>query len=483
MGSEMFDWSEFTKGFTNPSHFKSNWLPELLSGLASFSSFIIIHLLSICSRHIAVAFKVPDQNIGIYLSKLYGLRASFIFLGSALECIVNYYGFLEREWMSFFSFCLIFFVRFAFVMCLYVSQKPALHAYYILNLEAFFFGIFQMSYFSLIPKFAPRAAVFLDFSSVFVAFMQFLFDLCMFDEPIMILKSQAWLCILFTLVSCGGWYYYLFLAENRQSYLLDCDKEEKEEDNQFKCLNFKKYEYRKDMYKFRCQKRFRDHLKKVRYPFVILFLIFTLRNILYPSILPYGLLNRDDCHNINLFIPVALVLGSLTIYMTHGFWTEFKTRPGNYNLFFLLLFVPMIIITIVSISALHSETCFAKYIKGSPIRVLFLLLGLLYCSNVMQSLSYVAVANYVYYQSKCSPTKLSVLALHNLVASVCRYFTYKIGVGYACCRVENAYAMTVFHPTYRMNNIEATYYWVTASCKRAYKDVFNDFNLNIQEYI
>uniref|UniRef100_A0A3B0NKV7 Uncharacterized protein n=1 Tax=Theileria annulata TaxID=5874 RepID=A0A3B0NKV7_THEAN len=467
----------------NNKGFIKEWLPKIIVGAVSFTIFMIIHLINVSSRHIAVAFKVPDYNIGIYFSKLYGIRGISVFFGSLLEYIINYYGFAKRESLSFFSFCIIFFVRFAFLMCLYVSDQLSIHGYTILSLEAFFFGVFQMSYFSLVSHHISIAIVFLDLSSLIITIIQALFDLCMFDEPLMILKSHAWLSILFTLGSVGGWYYYLFHADCTKSHPKDtCPPENKEKESEFKCLNFNKYEYRKDIYKYRGKKRFKHHLNKVLYLFFLLIIAFFFMNILYPGVLPYGLLDRDECHLINLFIPVSLLLGSLSIYLMNTFWCDFNKKYPTSVHVFLILLVPLIFIAIYSIGALHIEEFHARSIKGSRTIVLLLTLSLLFCCNVLQSLSYVGISNYVK-KAGVSPETLAVLTFHNLMANVFRYFTSKVAVGYTTCRVENEYALKVFHPTYRMNPIECTCFWVGESCRRAYKDILNDFKLDIDKYV
>ncbi|XP_953297.1 uncharacterized protein TA10660 [Theileria annulata] len=466
----------------NGNDFKKNWLPQIIVGAVSFSLFMIIHLINVSSRHIAVAFQVPDYNIGIYFSKLYGIRSISVFFGSVLEYIINYYGFAERKSVSFFSFCVIFFVRFAFLMCLYVSDQLSIHGYTILVLDAFFFGIFQMSYFSLVSKHISTAIVFLDLSSLIVTIIQALLDLTMFDEPLMMLKLHAWLSILFTLGSAGGWYYYLFHYKCESKQTESCDSNDKETESPFKCLNFKKYEYRKDMYKHRGKKRFKHHLSNVLYLFVLLIITFFFMNILYPGVLPYGLLDRDKCHLINLLIPVSLLVGSLSIYFMNEYWCVFKRHFATSVHLFLLLLVPLIFIAIYSIGALHIEEFHARSIKGSRTIVLLLTLSLLFCCNILQSLSYVGMANYVK-KSGNTPESLAVLTFHNLMANIFRYVSSKMAVGYTTCRVENEYALKVFHPTYRMNPIECTCFWVGESCRRAYKDILNDFKLDIDKYV
>ncbi|UKK02851.1 hypothetical protein MACK_002948 [Theileria orientalis] len=459
-------------------------IPSLIVVFVFLNAYIIIHLIDVSSRHFAAAFNIPKHNIGIYLAKLSSFRVMLMSLGSLIEYIVylasgsNKY---VRQVFSFISMLLIVITRVGYVFVIFRCKRTSLRVYQILNLEGLFHGLFQMSFFSLVPQYSSSTNLSVFISGLFVFISQKILDVFLFNRPLLNLKVMAILTSIVTTTGLLIWYLFLFVFKYVNTE--DNDKTPVDDPTTSQTQNHQSLSSHASSTQAEGDSNigFWGHLGNAFSPFMMFVVAAAFKFFLCPGVIPYAVLERDKAHLINLIIPVFFIAGSLSIFIPCEYNDEFRTVWYPAKDAFWLLTLPQLSIFIVTLMSIHSRNRFAKLFINSRWRVLIATVFLIYCFTIMDSLSFVGVSNYVYQAG--DESSLGVITLHNIVAIFCIFAYCKISVGYNVTRVSLGYHLPKFRPNHRMSKHNLAWYFIRNTFGRAVKDTISDLRMDIENYL
>ncbi|BAM41883.1 conserved hypothetical protein [Theileria orientalis strain Shintoku] len=460
-------------------------IPSLIVMFVFLNVYIIIHQIDVNSRHFAVAFNIPPHNIGIYLDKLSSVRVVLMSVGSLVEYIIylasgsNKYG---RKVFSCISILLITLTRIGYVFVLYRCKKTSLRAYQTLNLEAFFHGLFQMAFFSLVPEYSTSTNLSVFASGMFVFLSQKIIDFFLFNNPMLNVKVMAILTSIITTMGLLLWYLFLFSFK-----YVSTDETDKQPADELANSQTQGQQSSSSLQATPTQDNgvsnigFWGHLGRAFSPFMMFVVAAAFKFFLCPGLIPYALLERDKAHLINLIIPLFFILGSLSVFIPCEYNERFRTVWYPAKDAFWLLALPQLSIFILTLMSIHSRNRFAKLFINSKWRVMIATIVLIYCFTIMDSLSFVGVSNYVYKAG--DEASLGVITLQNIVAITC-IFTYdKLSVGYNDTRVSLGYHLPKFRPNHKMSKHNLAWYFIRNTFGRAVKDTISDLRMDIEKYL
>ncbi|UKK02852.2 hypothetical protein MACK_002949 [Theileria orientalis] len=451
------------------------YIGEFIAFFVCLDSYLLIFQVSIASRHMAVAFVLPIHNIGIYFSKLYSLSCLMMGLGAVFEYGLYLCCTDIRVYLSITSLAIKTIARLLFVIITYASKRLSFHTYIEITGEAGLLGIFQSSLFSLVPEYAPITSLSMDTSFMVACILQVLFDLSMYDKPLLMVRMQSIMRFATSFISLCLWCFFLLKFDSVFPKPENSKENEEEIEEQCNDLAAKGESPEKNI-------SILKHFGNASSQFLMFGSTALFKEFLFPGIIPYALLERDKCHIINLSVPPFYLIGSSATLAIHKLAPGFKCWRPEFHSFWLLL-LPQIFIFVISIMAIHTKIRFTRKFLGSRPRVLILTLFLMVSYCTMQSVSFVGVSDYVYYQSGDEDGSIGIVSLHYITAIIYRFVFSKLSVGYNDTRVQLGYHLPKFRPNHRMSDSNTFIYILKNTFKRSVKDAVTDFTMNIRNYL
>ncbi|UKJ89865.2 hypothetical protein MACJ_003119 [Theileria orientalis] len=452
---------------------KSDNKCKIIAAFVSLSSHLIMHQIDVSSAHFAVAFNIPLSNISIYFSKLFSFRCLLIAVGSASEFIVscacsgtsgNKGNGKCRKYISMGCFGLVLVVRLCFSIILHCSSRLGYFAYVILSVEAFFFGYFHCSVLAIAPQYSVPVVFAANASRIFVLSLQFILDLWIKSNALRKIQIQTWVCVILTTIAVGLWVYCYVDESSSTSSAGQTGSQESNKMN------------------------FIETLVKAGSPFFMFFAGSMFKDFLFPGVLPYAVLHRDKCHIINMMIPIANMIGPVSLFALESMnsFNEWKTEFDCYW----VLVLPMLGIFIFSMLAIHTKDPNVVIIINSRTFVLIMTIILILCNSYLDPLSFGGVAKTVKPQTEGSGKENnkkagddSVITFHLIFALFMRFIFSKLSVGYNDTRVRLGYHLPKFRPNHRMPKSNIGWYFIRQTFRRAWRDAGSDFKMNIKEYL
>uniref|UniRef100_A0A3B0NC25 Uncharacterized protein n=1 Tax=Theileria annulata TaxID=5874 RepID=A0A3B0NC25_THEAN len=192
---------------------------DIMLSIVCVSTYFIDCELNFISLFFMETLNIPHIHLGIYNSKLTCFRSIFIILGCLTEYgiykICNRFNLEERhpkyrEGLSVFFLFALCVVRIILTLILYFSKQLPLHLYIILNVEAFYFGIFQTSFISLAMDHSGDIKFVNYILSGTMKFFQFRISRSETNKPMFYLKINFFICVGISIISLIIWPVYLF---------------------------------------------------------------------------------------------------------------------------------------------------------------------------------------------------------------------------------------------------------------------------------
>ncbi|UKK02855.1 hypothetical protein MACK_002952 [Theileria orientalis] len=450
---------------------------KIIAAFVSLSSHLIMHQIDVTSAHFAVAFNIPLSNISIYFSKLFSFRCLLIAVGSASEFLVSYIctkfqgsdssngsNGKCRKYLSMGCFGFVLVMRLWFSIILHCATRLGYFVYIILSIEAFFFGYFHCSVLAIAPEYSVPVVFAANASRLFVLSLQFILDLCIKSNPLVKIKIQTWVCAILTTIAVGLWVYCNVDVHSTNSNTVESSSGGSGGMNFFTTLG------------------------KASSPFLLFFAGSMFKDFLFPGVLPYAVLHRDQCHIINMLVPIANMVGPISLF-TMELNDKFKEWKDEFNCFWLLV-LPMLGIFIFSMKAIHTKDVNTNVIINSKGLVLIITIILILCNSYLDPLSFGGVAKTVKPQTTGKGTENnnnagddSVITFHLILALFMRFIFSKLSVGYNDTRVRLGYHLPKFRPNHKMAQSNVGSYFIRETFRRAWHDTGSDFKMNIKEYL
>ncbi|UKJ89864.1 hypothetical protein MACJ_003118 [Theileria orientalis] len=451
------------------------YIGEFIVFFVCLDSYLLIFPFNIASKHMAVAFELPIHNIGIYFSKLHSLGYLMMALGAVIEYALYVCHSDIRKYLSIVTLSIRTIARLLFVIIMYTSNGLSFHIYIELTGEALLLGLFQNGLLSIAPEYAPIISLSLDSSFLAAFILQVIFDLLMYDKPLLMIRIQGIIRLVTSLASVCLWSFFL-LKFDSVFPKHDTGKEIQEDTEQ------QRNNLAATGESSGTKVSFFNHLANVSSQFLMLGSTALFKEFLYPAIIPYAVLERDKCHIINISVPPFYLIGSLAMLAIHKLAPGFKYWSPEYHSFWLLL-LPQIFCLVTSLMAIHTKVQFTRKFLHSRSGVLILTLLLIVSYCTMQSIGFVSVADYVYYQSRDVDGSIGIITLHTISAIVCRFVFSKLSVGYNDTRVQLGYHLPKFRPNHRMSDSNTFVYILKNTFNRSLKDTVTEFKMNIRKYL
>ncbi|XP_953298.1 uncharacterized protein TA10655 [Theileria annulata] len=192
---------------------------DIMLSIVCISTYFIDCELNFISLFFMETLNIPHIHLGIYNSKLTCFRSIFIILGCLTEYgiykICNRFKLEEkhpkyREGLSVFFLFALCVVRIILTLILYFSKQLRLHLYIILNVEAFYFGIFQTSLISLAMDHSGDIKLINYLLSTTIKLIQLRINRSESNKPMLFLKINFFICIGLSIISLIMWPVYLF---------------------------------------------------------------------------------------------------------------------------------------------------------------------------------------------------------------------------------------------------------------------------------
>ncbi|BAM41879.1 conserved hypothetical protein [Theileria orientalis strain Shintoku] len=470
---------------------------KIIAAFVSLSSHLIMHQIDVTSAHFAVAFNIPLSNISIYFSKLFSFRCLLIAVGSASEfivaCVCSHLGSSEsgnsgqgkgssdkgtngkcRKYISMGCFGLVLVMRLLFLCILHFASRLGYFLYIVLSIEAFFFGYFHCSVLAIAPEYSVPVVFAANASRIFVLSLQFVLDLCIKSNALINIKIQTWVYVILTSIAVALWI-YCYASEDLTGSNHDSSASTTSQTG----------DQTSD------KKDFFGTLTKAYSPFSMFFAGSMFKDFLFPGVLPYAVLHRDKCHIINMLVPIANMIGPISLYTLESI-KSFKKWETQFDCFWVLV-IPMLGIFICSMMAIHKKNSRANLIINSKKLVLIITIMLILCNSYLDPLSFGGVAKTVKPQSESEGAEKksnnkkrgddSVITFHLILALFMRFIFSKLSVGYNDTRVSLGYHLPKFRPNHKMPKSNIGWYFIRETFRRAWRDTGSDFKMNIKEYL
>ncbi|BAM41892.1 conserved hypothetical protein [Theileria orientalis strain Shintoku] len=495
---------------------------KIIAAFVSLSSHLVMHQIDVTSAHFSVAFNIPLNNISIYFSKLFSFRCLLIALGTLAEFLISQIfqhvpdpgggesdkagnDSPNRKYISMVCFAVVLIIRVVLLFTLYFSSKLGYHVYVILSVESFFFGYFHASVLALVPEHSLAVALAANVSRFFILFVQFILDVVFFSRPLLMIKLQNWVGVLVTLAALISWicYHETSTCADKDSETLRLGNGTTTEGSSTAASGSGAAAISNGDNQ---TKDFTETFLDAFSPFFMFFAGSMFKDFLYPGVLPYALLHRDKCHMINMFVPVANMIGPVTLFILESIG-QFKKWVDCYNVFWMLA-IPMGGIFIFSMLAIHTRIPSARRIANSKVRVMLITLGVVFGNGFLDPLSFGGVAKVVspdktpriangqQGNSGSSVSNTSshtdkydrkgnnrVITFHAFFSLFMRFVFSKLSVGYNDTRVRLGYFIPKFRPNHRMSKTNLAWYVIRQTFKMAWRDTGSDFKMNIERYL
>eukprot|EP00375_Theileria_parva_P001620 XP_764293.1 hypothetical protein [Theileria parva strain Muguga] len=435
---------------------------EFIAGFLAFAMYIPEQVVSVSSRHLAVAFNIPKETTGIYFSKLFSLRALVLLLGSLAVYIFKWFISDDNIFFTLLFYTLLIVSRVIILVLLYFCKNLALGFYNIFILESLFLGLFQLTFFTLTPEYVSLLSLCFKISKISVFLIQLSMDFTTYNSPFLMVKIHFFIIFVISFFSIFMWFFYSI--DNSYKYTVNGSKS-------------KVIEIVSNDGNLGPEPGFFRQLRNSISPFLMCLISIMLKNTISPGILPYALLDRDKCHKINMAIIPMGLLGAFAIH-----FLKVKVKSINekwtwrWHLMWIFI-IPCVVIFIITFAALHSDGALSNAIINSQKSVLWMAVFFFFCFAFVESLGYLGVVSNVKHNGKVYGNGLKVVSTNQFSGYVTGFLFYKISVGY---NVTRSFATI---PPEVTGSFIRFLYWIRESLHGAFSDFIKDFQMNIKEYI
>ncbi|BAM41886.1 conserved hypothetical protein [Theileria orientalis strain Shintoku] len=455
-----------------------SWTYEYSAGFVAFMILFSNHVANISSRHMAVAFRIPEATTGIYFTKLFGFRGFLILFGSLGTYILKWFISEKNIVPTLIFSTLIMVARFCAMIIIFTSKNPAFHIYNFYVVEALFVGLFQISFYALTPEFASLLSLCVRISKITVFFIQLIMDFTIYHKPMLMLRIHF--SVLFTLsfISMCLWYYYCFSKGRYANKENDSvEMVETRSMQYFNIVNAQGNEGEEGLEES-TEPAFLTHVRNCISPILMSVATLIMNNMISPGLLPYALLERDKCHKINMAgIPMG-VAGCLVIHILKKNIESMNTKWTWHWHAFWVCAIPPFVVFILTFVALHTTTAVGAAIYNSQNAVLIMAVMFFFFHPMVETLGFVGVVSNVRHLGKVLERGLKVISTNLFFTYIVGFTAYKVSVGYNVMR--SSYEL---QPDPSLNILPRLFFWFTSSFKYGFRDFVNEFRLNIKEYI
>ncbi|BAM39038.1 conserved hypothetical protein [Theileria orientalis strain Shintoku] len=514
---------------------------RLIISFVSLSTFFLLHMVDVNSRHVAVAFDIPVHNISIYFDKVYSIRNIMILMGTLMEYGIFHAAGADlnpedlnrgKRVRRYVNLALYFFVlasRVAIFIALFLNNK-AYHFYVLLSVEIFFLGPFDHSYLALCAQYVSIISSFFHLTRFFIFGFQFILDRIWYDNPLLMIKIMCFFCATSTVISFFLLYYFYFhikddhfaplskaeaekhkhpgdkRGESLLGMIINASKsisedvepeppekqvqpeppdEQAETELPEKQAETELPEKQAESECFSklchdCMKRVgNDDIGTLISPMLMNYLICFVKDFLFPGTIPYALLERDKCHAINMLIPIFIGTGPL-LYVLIDTCTDYLRCWSWYLDLVWITFIPLPIIYVYSFMAIHSQNPLALKIRNSRPRVMAMTLIMMLGYGFLDGLGFIGLGLYAV---RGNPKGYTIHGIDLILEMFFRTIITKSSVGYNVTRVSLGYHLPKYRPNHRMSKSNASWYIFRETFRRAWRDAKRDIGLNIKEYL
>ncbi|UKK02848.2 hypothetical protein MACK_002945 [Theileria orientalis] len=475
---------------------------EFITGFMAFTLYMFMQIASIISRHMAVALNIPPDTTGIYFTKLFGARGLVSVIASIMTYLIKLFISEDNIILTLIVSSLMLISRTVFLFFLYVEKNRALYVYNVLIMDAMCVGLFQMTFYPLTADYVSAISLCFKISRLWIFVLQLIMDLAIYDKPMLIVKIHYWLAYILSFTSTGFWFYFCISRHNRGTHKrpkptnvpkLTKDSEAPSQNtNDTQCVSVSEEGINpssKDPESL--EEKIRDsepsfltHLGNSFSPLMMCLVTLMMKNILFPGLLPYGLLERDKSHIVNMFITPVGLAGTSIVHGLKKNVASINRRWEWYWHFLWFLAIPPAIIFYKTLESLHPSSSSARSkIINNRTAVLVMALVFHFCHSLIESAGYLGVVSNVKYCNEVRERGRKMVSTNQLLGEITHFIFYKIAVGYNVTRISLGYHLPKFRPNHRMSRYNLCAYILRETFVRGFDDFIRDFKMNIRDYI
>ncbi|UKJ89859.2 hypothetical protein MACJ_003113 [Theileria orientalis] len=475
---------------------------EFTSGLMAFTMYMFVQIASIISRHMAVALKIPQDTTGIYFTKLFAARGLVSVISSIMTYLIKLFISEDNIILTLIFSSLLLISRSVFIFFLHLERNRTLYVYNVLIMEAMCMGLFQITFYPLAADYVSAISLCFKISRLWIFLLQLVMDLAIFDKPMLMVKIHYWLAYILSFISTGFWFYFCITrhkgGSNKRPKPTSTPKLTKDagtpsqNTNDTQCVTASEQEMSlptKDPESLEDKIRdsepsFFEHLGNSFSPLMMCFVTMMMKNILFPGLLPYGLLERDKSHIVNMSITPVGLTGTSIVHALKKNVDSINRRWKWYWHLLWFLAIPPAIIFYKTLESLHPRSSSARSkIINNRVAVLVMALVFHFCHSLIESSGYLGVVSNVKYCNKVRERGRKMVSTNQLLAEIIHFIFYKIAIGYNVTRISLGYHLPKFRPNHRMSRHNLFVYILRETFVRGYDDFIKDFKMNIREYI
>ncbi|BAM41635.1 hypothetical protein TOT_040000016 [Theileria orientalis strain Shintoku] len=468
---------------------------KAIVAMTSVALYIMFFQLDIISAQVLLAFKIPVQTTTIYIEKIYGLRFLTFSLGTIIVYII--YAIYEnikpdmdhhhtRVTIKKTSFVVMLIGRVILLLVSCFSSNIPYHVYLALTFESFGLGAAATYNIATVPQHSTVVIMSAHLSRLVTFLAQLLLDFVYRDNPLPKVRFQFLLCSTLNAIAVGCLFYYHDKSPCEIRNTPDNPEPKENGDGNTSTQDTSGGGHGGSNGGGEVSKKeserwsFGTTFSKVASPFFMYSAGSTLFDTVHPGVIPYALLPTKKCHLINMMSPIANLTGPLTLFAleTAGLYNDWNS---SFNAGWLFT-IPMIIISVYSILAVHTRIPSARIIINNRPRVLAMTFSGALGNSFMDPLSFSGVAKILFVPKGHIPD-LGVLLLHELFCMVVRYFNDKLSVGYNVVRTSLGYVFPKFRPNHRMSKWNTFWYVLKQTFRKAIRDARSDLNLDVKKYL
>lgn len=465
-----FDWEGFVFG-------------ELTAAMVAFSLYMPNQVVSVASKHIAVALDIPEKNTGIYFSKL---RSAMYLVSLGCSCIMYMVKWIVSENNMFLTLGTYFFIwlsRLFLFIVMFRSENVALSLYGCMVFSSFSMGLFQMTFYSLTVDHTTAISLAFRVSKFLIWGIQLLMDVLFPSKPLLMVRIQFFLVLLAATLSFLLWVY--FCIKRISNYLVVEDKQDKETLVIRKwrgiCLGSK---YKKVSLAEYQEPSIGRHIINALSPLLMCVIPQAIKCFLWPGLLPYSILKRERCHIINMLVTPVSIMGTFAIHCLKLRVSSIRQRWAWYWHLFWLFVIPEVAVFFCTLVALHfPDTQLSRSIIDSVPAASILVFALYTCYPILDSLGYLGVTANVKHNGETLNNGLKVVTTNQLLYLFVNVISYKMSVGYSITRNSFFGSTPCYIPTEGMTSLSAIWFWISSTVSNGYRDFIEEFNFNIREYV
>uniref|UniRef100_A0A3B0N275 Uncharacterized protein n=1 Tax=Theileria annulata TaxID=5874 RepID=A0A3B0N275_THEAN len=222
---------------------------------------------------------------------------------------------------------------------------------------------------------------------------------------------------------------------------------------------------------------------KALYPFLMIVPTCFFKHFLYPSILPFALLMRSESHYINIATNIFHIVFCLAIFFLYLYSYDYMDYVWKYFDYVWLISIIPFTILIITLLAIHTKIGIFHRITLSLRKVFVLSLFYVLSFTVMESISYVCVADYVYNRTEYPAHNLKYLLYQHLLALTCSYVFSKLSVGYNHTRIELGHVAPYYQTELELTDLEIFWFLIKGTFKSTFRDILFLARTDIREYL